>query len=63
MYYIQVCDDYENENVKKREIKPYIALNDQIQKIVVINKLIKEFRDEYGFTIIGVVDFLLKFIK
>lgn len=63
MYYIQVCDDISNEKTKNREIKPYISLNDQIQKIIVINKPIKEHRDEKGFTIIGITDFLLRFIK
>lgn len=63
MYYIQVCDDYSNEITQNRELKPYIALNDQIQKIIVINKPIKETRDEKGFTIIGVCEFLLKYIK
>lgn len=63
MYYIQVCDDISNEKTKSREIKPYISLNDQIQKIIVINKPIKEHRDEKGFTIIGITDFLLRFIK
>lgn len=63
MYYIQVCDDYSNETTKNRKLKPYIALNDQIQKIIVINRPIKEMRDEKGFTIIGVCDFLLRFIK
>lgn len=63
MYYIQVCDDISNEKTKNREIRPYISLNDQIQKIIVINKPIKEHRDEKGFTIIGVTDFLLRFIK
>lgn len=63
MYYVQVCDDYSSEKTKAREIKPYIAINDQIQKIIVINEPIKEFRDEKGFTIIGVCDFMLRFIK
>lgn len=63
MYYIQVCGDYSSEATKNRELKPYIALNDQIQKIIVINKPIKEMRDEKGFTIIGICDFLLRFIK
>lgn len=63
MYYIQVCDDISNEKTKNREIKPYISLNDQIQKIIAINKPIKEHRDEKGFTIIGITDFLLRFIK
>lgn len=63
MYYIQVVNDISSEKTKSRKLKPYIALNDQIQKIIVVNKSIKEFRDESGFTIIGVVDFLLRFIK
>ena len=62
-YYIQVTADMSDENIRKREIRPYILLNDQIQKIIVVNKPIKENRDEKGFTIIGVTDFLLRFIK
>ena len=62
-YYIQVTPDMSDENTRKREIRPYILLNDQIQKIIVVNKPIKENRDEKGFTIIGVTDFLLRFIK
>ena len=63
MYYIQVASDISNEETKNRELKPYISLNDQIQKIVVINKPINEMRDNNGFTIIGITDFLLRFIK
>ena len=62
-YYIQVTADMSDENTRKREIRPYILLNDQIQKIIVVNRPIKEGRDEKGFTIIGVTDFLLRFIK
>ncbi len=62
-YYIQVTADMSDENTRKREIRPYILLNDQIQKIIVVNKPIKESRDENGFTIIGVTDFLLRFVK
>ena len=62
-YYIQVCSDISNVETKNKEIKPYIGLNDQIQKIIVINKPLKETRDQNGFTIIGVCDFLLRFIK
>ena len=62
-YYIQVTADMSDENTRKREIRPYILLNDQIQKIIVVNRPIKESRDEKGFTIIGVTDFLLRFIK
>lgn len=63
MYYIQVATDINNEETRLREIKPYISLNDQIQKIIVINKPINEMRDVNGFTIIGVAYFLTKFIK
>ncbi len=62
-YYIQVTADMSDENTRKREIRPYILLNDQIQKIIVVNRPIKESRDEKGFPIIGVTDFLLRFIK
>lgn len=63
MYYIQVASDISDAKTRKREIKPYIYLNDQIQKIVVINKPVHETRDQDGFTIIGLGDFLLRFIK
>lgn len=63
MYYIQVCDNYTDDKTKRRELKPYISLNDQIQKIIVINSPISEHRDEYGFTIIGASEFMLRFIK
>ena len=63
MYYIQVASDIGSEETRNREIKPYISLNDQIQKIIVINKPINETRDLNGFTIIGITDFLLRFIK
>ena len=63
MYYIQVCADLSQEATRMREIKPYLSLSDQIQKIVVINRPIRETRDENGFTIIGAADFLLRFIK
>ena len=52
-----------NEKTKTREVRPYFLLNDQVQKIIVVNKPIKETLDENGFTIIGVADFLLRFIK
>lgn len=62
-YYIQVSADISDEKTRKREVRPYYRLNDQIQKIIVVNKPIKEIRDADGFTIIGVTDFLLRFIK
>lgn len=62
-YYIQVCADISNAETRARELRPYMMLNDQIQKIIVINKPITETRDEHGFTIIGITDFLLRFIQ
>jgi len=58
-----VCSDISDVETKNREIRPYIGLNDQIQKIIVINKPLKETRDQNDFTIIGICDFLLRFIK
>ncbi|MCR5625033.1 MAG: ATP-binding protein [Lachnospiraceae bacterium] len=61
-YYIQVCSDISNAETRAREIRPYILLNDEIRKIIVINKPVRESLDEKGFTIIGITDFLLKYI-
>lgn len=63
MYYIQVCDNISNLDTREREIKPFLKIKDQVQKVIVINKPIKETRDDSGFIIIGIVDFLLRFIK
>ena len=61
-YYIQVAADISNAETKARESRPYLMLNDQIKKIIVVNKPVKECLDENGFTIIGAIDFLLRFI-
>jgi predicted AAA+ superfamily ATPase len=61
--YIQVSKDISNEKTMNRELSPFHRLNDQIQKVVVINKPIKETFDKDGYTIIGVADFLLIYIK
>lgn len=58
--YLQIAENISNAKTKEREIKPYLLLNDQIQKIIVVNRPIKETIDENGFTIIGAVDFLLE---
>ena len=62
-YYIQVSADISNTATMAREIRPYIMLNDQVQKIIVVNKPINECLNENGFIVIGVTDFLLRFIK
>ena len=61
-YYIQVCADISNAETKAREERPYILLNDEVTKIMVINKPVKESLDENGFTIIGIAEFLLNYI-
>ena len=62
-YYIQATADMSNKKTKAREIKPFASLKDEIQKVLVVNKPIGETRDEHGFTVVGLTDFLLKFIK
>ena len=57
--YLQITDNMSNAETKKRETRPYILLNDQIKKIIVVNRPIKETKDENGFTIVGITDFLL----
>ena len=63
VFYIQTSNDISKEDTRNRELKPFIALNDQIQKVLVVNKPIDEALDENGFIIIGITDFLLRFIK
>jgi len=48
---------------KKREIRPFFMVKDQIRKIIVVNKPVKESLDENEFIVIGFADFLLCFIK
>ena len=62
-YYIQVTDNINDAKTKAREYRPLFMIKDQIQKIIVINKPLNEVRDEFGFIIIGAVDFMLRFIK
>ena len=63
LYYIQSASDLSNNDVYEREKKPYVHLNDQVQKILVENKTYSETRDKDGFTVVGLTDFLLNFIK
>ena len=57
--YLQIADNISESETKNRETRPFVLLNDQIKKVIVINRPIKEMQDESGFTVIGVVDFLL----
>lgn len=62
-YYIQVASDISDAETRARELRPYLMLNDEVKKIVVVNRPINECLDENGFTVIGATDFLLRFIK
>ena len=62
-YYIQVSNEISSSETKTREIRPFIAVNDSFQKILVINRPLEETIDNNGFIIIGIADFLLRFIK
>lgn len=62
-FYVQVAEDISKKETLEREKKPYKHLKDPIQKVLVVNKSLKEMRDEEGYIFIGISDFLLKFIK
>lgn len=62
-FYVQVADDISKEETLEREKTPYKHLKDPIQKVLVVNKPIKEMRDREGYILIGISDFLLRFIK
>lgn len=62
-YYIQATADLSNDKTKSREIKPFGSLTDEVQKVMVVNKPFSETRDAHGYTVVGLTDFLLKFIK
>lgn len=62
-FYIQISTDVSNSETKDREIRPFIKLNDQIQKILVVNKPYKAMVDNQRYIIIGASEFLLNYIK
>lgn len=62
-YYIQVADNISQNETRLRELRPFMKINDGITKVLVINKPIGESSIENGFTLIGAVDFMLRFIK
>lgn len=61
-YYIQVSENISGSDTKAREIKPFLLLNDTVTKILVIDRPVAECIDKNGFTVIGITEFLLKFI-
>ena len=63
LYYIQACADISDTRTKNREVKAFNHLSDPIERILVVNRPIPETRDENGYTIISLTDFLLEYIK
>lgn len=61
-YYIQVSLDISDAKTKAREFRPFLMINDEVKKVLVVSKPISETLDENGFTIIGAADFMLNFI-
>lgn len=61
-YDIRVTAGMLNPLTRRGELRPYFLLCDQAQKVIVVNRPIEETRDEKGFTVVGVTDFLLRFI-
>lgn len=57
--YLQIADDISNSETKKREIRPFLLLSNQIKKIIIVNRPIKQQQDENGFEIVGAAEFLL----
>lgn len=62
-FYFQICADVSDIKTKEREIKPFTKINDGVRKVLVINRMIPQMVDENNYTIIGLVDFLLEFLK
>lgn len=61
--YLQIADNISTSETKKREIRPFVLLNNQIKKILLVNRPIKIQQDENGFTVAGVAEFLLELGK
>ena len=62
-FYLQVCNELSTADVRKREEKPFHFINDNIRRVIVVNRPIDEIVDDKGITVIGIADFLLRYIK
>lgn len=58
-YYIQSAYDIPNEDKMKQETKSFDKTNDSFKKIIVVGKNMKPRRNEKGYLIIGVKEFLI----
>lgn len=58
-YYIQSAYDIPNEEKMKQETQGFDKTNDSFKKIIIVEKNIKPRRDEKGYLILGIKEFLL----
>ena len=58
-YYIQSAYEIDSERKKEQETKSFNKVDDSFKKIIVVAQTIKPRRDEKGYLIIGLKDFLL----
>ena len=58
-YYIQSAYDIPNDEKMKQETKPFDKTNDSFKKIIIVEKNIKPRRNEKGYLIMGIKEFLL----
>ena len=58
-YYIQFAYNIPNEEKREQETRPFEKTNDSFKKIVVVEKSIKPRRDDKGYVMIGIKEFLL----
>ncbi len=58
-YYIQSAYDIPNEDKLKQETRPFDKTNDSFKKIVVVEKSMRARRNEKGYLVIGLKEFLL----
>ena len=58
-YYIQSAYDIPDEEKMKQETKSFDKTNDSFKKIIIVGKAMKPRRNEKGYMIIGVKEFLL----
>ncbi len=58
-YYIQVAYDIATEDKQKQELRSLRNISDSFKKIIIVNGVLKPWRNEEGFVIMGMKYFLL----
>ena len=59
-YYIQSAFSIDDDEKRRQEERPLLAVKDSFKKIIVTGRNLKLRRDEHGITTMGIRDFLLK---